>query len=98
MRSGRPLAAPRRVSSSSQDGRRSATKRSRFTAVFYEDRISVATPEGVTLEATLAGLGSRFAAGLVDQVLRWSVLLALVTLLAILEEGIGEGLSAGGVV
>jgi uncharacterized RDD family membrane protein YckC len=66
--------------------------------VFYEDRISVATPEGVTLEVTLAGVGSRFVAGLIDQVLRWSVLLALVTLLAILEEGIGEGFSAGGVV
>ncbi len=49
----------------------------------------MATPEGVTLEVTLAGVGSRFVAGLIDQVLRWSVLLALVALLAILEEGVG---------
>ena len=45
--------------------------------MFYEDRISVATPEGVTLEATLAGVGSRFAAALIDQVLRLALLLAL---------------------
>ena len=66
--------------------------------MFYEDRISVATPEGVTLEATLAGVGSRFVAGVIDQLLRWSVLLALVTLLAVLEEDIGNGFSGAGVV
>jgi uncharacterized RDD family membrane protein YckC len=55
--------------------------------VFYEDRISVATPEGVTLEATLAGPGSRFTAGLIDQVLRWSLLLALVILFAVFDDG-----------
>ena len=66
--------------------------------MFYEDRISVATPEGVTLEVTLAGVGSRFVAGVIDQVLRWSVLLALVALLAVLEEDIGNGFSGAGVV
>jgi uncharacterized RDD family membrane protein YckC len=55
--------------------------------VFYEDRISVATPEGVTLEATLAGVGSRFAAGVIDQLLRWAVLLALFLLLLVVEGG-----------
>jgi uncharacterized RDD family membrane protein YckC len=63
--------------------------------VFYEDRISVATPEGVTLEATLAGVGSRFVAGLIDQLLRWSLLLALVLLLAVLEDRIGGGEYSG---
>lgn len=48
--------------------------------MFYEDRISVATPEGVTLEATLAGVGSRFAAALIDQILRIALLLALLIL------------------
>jgi uncharacterized RDD family membrane protein YckC len=66
--------------------------------VFYEDRISVATPEGVTLEVTLAGVGSRFVAGVIDQLLRWSVLLALGILLAILEGGFGNGFSGAGVV
>ena len=67
--------------------------------MFYEDRISVATPEGVTLEVTLAGVGSRFVAGVIDQVLRWSLLLALITLLAILGDGLGDdGLSGAGTV
>ena len=54
--------------------------------MFYEDRISVATPEGVTLEVTLAGAGSRFAAGLIDQLLRTAVLLALVVLVGLLAD------------
>ena len=28
----------------------------------YEDRLTIATPEGVELEPTLAGVGSRFLA------------------------------------
>ncbi|MGI8810180.1 MAG: RDD family protein [Acidimicrobiales bacterium] len=54
--------------------------------MFYEDRISVATPEGVTLDVTLAGAGSRFAAGVIDQLLRSAVLVALVILVAIVGE------------
>jgi uncharacterized RDD family membrane protein YckC len=34
--------------------------------VEYEDRIRIATPEGVDLELILAGVGSRFASALVD--------------------------------
>lgn len=67
--------------------------------MFYEDRISVATPEGVTLEVTLAGVGSRFVAGVIDQVLRWSLLLALVALMAVLQEDFGaDGFSGAGTV
>ena len=67
--------------------------------MFYEDRISVATPEGVTLEVTLAGVGSRFVAGVIDQVLRWSLLLALVALLAVLQEDFSsDGFSGAGTV
>src|SRR5688572_17348981 len=100
MRSGRPFAATSSASSSSHDGRRSATKPSKFIAVFYEGRISVATPEGVTLEATLAGVGSRFVAGVIDQLLRWSLLAALVALLAVMEVNLsgGDGLSGAGTV
>lgn len=36
----------------------------------YEDRITIPTPEGVSLELTLAGLGSRAIAGGVDLVLK----------------------------
>ena len=53
--------------------------------MFYEDRISVATPEGVTLEATLAGVGSRFAAALIDQVLRVALLIALLILQEVVD-------------
>ena len=56
--------------------------------MFYEDRISVATPEGVTLEATLAGVGSRLAAALVDQVLRSVILLAFVISSSLVGDGI----------
>ena len=38
--------------------------------VHYEDRITIPTPEGVALELTLAGLGSRAVAGAVDLVLK----------------------------
>ena len=32
----------------------------------YEDRVTIATPEGVNVDLTLAGLGSRFIAALID--------------------------------
>jgi uncharacterized RDD family membrane protein YckC len=53
--------------------------------VEYEDRISIATPEGVTLDVPLAGLGSRFVAELVDQFFQWLVIVAM--LLAVLATG-----------
>ncbi|HUR86454.1 MAG TPA: RDD family protein [Solirubrobacteraceae bacterium] len=48
----------------------------------YEDRITIPTPEGVALELTLAGLGSRAIAGAIDLVLK-----ALVVLLLLLAVG-----------
>ncbi len=36
----------------------------------YEDRLAIATPEGVQVELVLAGLGSRFTAALIDLVLK----------------------------
>ncbi len=51
----------------------------------YEDRITIPTPEGVSLELTLAGLGSRAIAGCVDLVLKGLLLVCLLVLfLAIL--------------
>ena len=64
--------------------------------MFYEDRISVATPEGVTLEATLAGVGSRLAAGIIDQLLRLAVVLALMATMAALGASGVFGDDAGG--
>ncbi len=47
----------------------------------YEDQITISAPEGIELRYTLAGLGSRFVAELVDFILRLAVLIALVLLL-----------------
>ena len=38
----------------------------------FEDRLTIDTPEGVPLELTLAGVGSRFAAALIDYVFQSS--------------------------
>jgi uncharacterized RDD family membrane protein YckC len=43
----------------------------------YEDRITIQTPEGVDLELTLAGIGSRFVAAFVDGVIRLALFFAL---------------------
>jgi uncharacterized RDD family membrane protein YckC len=50
--------------------------------VDYQDRIVIATPEGLQLEYTLAGIGSRLTAWLVDTLLR-GVVLAAVEVLAV---------------
>jgi len=55
--------------------------------VEYEDRITISAPEGIELEYTLAGLGSRFMAAFVDTVLRIVVLAAVIGLLAALGAG-----------
>jgi uncharacterized RDD family membrane protein YckC len=49
--------------------------------VGFEDRLSIATPEGVQLELTLANIGSRFIAGVIDLVIETLLLLALALLL-----------------
>lgn len=45
-----------------------------------DDRITIATPEGIELELQLAGLGSRFIAGTVDLIIQLLLTLALVLL------------------
>lgn len=51
--------------------------------VQYEDRISIATPEGVALEFTLAGIGSRAVAGGIDLIFKGLLVgLLLIVLLA----------------
>jgi uncharacterized RDD family membrane protein YckC len=42
-----------------------------------EDKITIATPEGVELELTLAGAGSRFVSALADLVIQAGILIAL---------------------
>ncbi len=52
----------------------------------YEDRLMIATPEGVQVELVLAGLGSRFTAALIDIVLKLVLLLAVFLVGAVLGE------------
>jgi uncharacterized RDD family membrane protein YckC len=46
--------------------------------VRLDDRVTIATPEGVTMELVLAGLGSRFVARLLDTLIQVAIILALV--------------------
>ena len=43
----------------------------------FDDRVTIATPEGVSLDLLLAGLGSRFIATIVDVVIQLVLLIAL---------------------
>ena len=52
----------------------------------YQDRLSIATPEGVRVDLVLAGLGSRFAAALIDLAIKAVLLLAAV----VVAGGIGD--------
>jgi uncharacterized RDD family membrane protein YckC len=45
--------------------------------VLLDDRVTIATPEGVTLELVLAGVGSRFVARLLDTLIQFAIILAL---------------------
>jgi uncharacterized RDD family membrane protein YckC len=56
----------------------------------FEDRMTIETPEGVPLELTLAGVGSRCSAALIDYVFQTIILIALVLVLSY-----GAGLSPG---
>jgi uncharacterized RDD family membrane protein YckC len=53
--------------------------------MLLDERIAIETPEGVGLELTLAGLGSRFIAVLIDSLLKGVVLLGLY--FALVREG-----------
>jgi uncharacterized RDD family membrane protein YckC len=55
-----------------------------------EDRYVTPTPEGVSLDAVLAGLGSRFAAFLLDSLLQAVFFAAIVGVLVVVLRGGGE--------
>jgi uncharacterized RDD family membrane protein YckC len=48
----------------------------------FDDRVTIATPEGVELELVLAGLGSRFMASLLDVVIQLGAIFALALVFA----------------
>jgi uncharacterized RDD family membrane protein YckC len=45
--------------------------------VLLDDRVTIATPEGVSLELVLAGVGSRFVARLLDTLIQLALIIAL---------------------
>jgi uncharacterized RDD family membrane protein YckC len=54
----------------------------RAVPVGFEDRLAIATPEGVEVELTLAGIGSRFIAATIDVIIEILLLLACALLLS----------------
>lgn len=56
----------------------------------FEDRLTLDTPEGVQLELTLAGVGSRFTSALIDYLIQGVVLLFLGLIL-----GLGASIDPG---
>jgi uncharacterized RDD family membrane protein YckC len=62
----------------------------------YQDRLRIATPEGVTVDLVLAGLGSRFAAMLVDLTLKL-LLIGAVWLVLVLTLDNDLGLAIGSI-
>ena len=50
----------------------------------YQDRLQISTPEGVTVDLVLAGLGSRFTAAILDLLIKTALLLAVSVVVALL--------------
>jgi uncharacterized RDD family membrane protein YckC len=44
----------------------------------YEDKVTIPTPEGVEVEMTLAGIGSRFIAAVIDSAIKFAIMVALI--------------------
>lgn len=55
----------------------------------YEDQLKLSTPEGVELELTLAGLGSRMSARMLDLILAGLLGIGLAVVIGLILSGIG---------
>jgi uncharacterized RDD family membrane protein YckC len=60
----------------------------------YEDRLTIATPEGVEMNLVLAGAASRFVSAIVDILIQSAILIAVAVVLGIAGSA---GLGGGGV-
>src|SRR4051812_16285749 len=60
----------------------------------FEDRLAIATPEGVEIELTLAGLGSRFIAAVLDLAVQMLPLIALWIVLDPTSNATGAAIAA----
>ena len=63
----------------------------------YEDTVTIETPEGVDLSVTLAGLGSRFVAGVVDLLVQTGIIFIFLLALGVLGGASNGGLGGFGV-
>jgi uncharacterized RDD family membrane protein YckC len=59
----------------------------------YEDRMTIETPEGVSVTVPLAGVGSRFIAATIDLAIQATVI--IVALVVFVGYGVGGGVGAG---
>ncbi len=59
-----------------------------------DDSIRLVTPEGVVLRMQLAGVGSRFAAALIDQAIQFGSIFAIFAVVAALGSELGYALSS----
>jgi uncharacterized RDD family membrane protein YckC len=59
--------------------------------VEYDDRLTIATPEGVEVSLTLAGAASRFVAATIDLLIETVLLVALAVGFGVLGPGFGAG-------
>ena len=64
--------------------------RQRSPPVQYEDTRTIATPEGVELRLHLAGLGSRFAAGMIDFAIKLAIVVVVALVFSALLGGVSE--------
>lgn len=62
----------------------------------YEDKLAIATPEGVSLEVALAGAGSRAGAATIDALIQFSIVFVLALVFGGLASDIEFGASTGG--
>jgi uncharacterized RDD family membrane protein YckC len=60
--------------------------------VLVDDRIAIATPEGVEVEMVLAGLGSRFLARMLDTVIQVVCIIALLIVAAVASQSGVDGI------
>ncbi|MBA3380474.1 MAG: RDD family protein [Actinobacteria bacterium] len=59
----------------------------------YEDRMTIETPEGLTVTVPLAGVGSRFSAAAIDLTIQVTLLISAFVVFSVF--GVGGGLAAG---
>lgn len=60
--------------------------------VNLEDRITIETPEGVAIDVTLAGLGSRLGAAIIDLLIQLAVLLVVLLAFGLVGSNVSEDL------